>query len=453
MTARLLRIELRRNALLPLLPLMALLLWQSPIGRHLQPVALWTDRSSDLQSALQALGPFAAGAAAWMASREARRGLCDLLGTTPASAWHRGLTTWTATTCWAVLFYLLAGGVLFAVTATQATWGSVVIWPPLVGLIGLVAFSAVGFALGRLFPGRFTAPLAAIGTFAAMAIAMSAALNGHKAGLLSPLYPSIGLGASVFYRIRPDLGLVQITFLSGVLALALAAIGLRHRLARRATSPAWLALTSTGVTLVAVSVTLISTSHIDARGVVVPVLHDSATDRAVPYTPVCTHTRPPLCVHPAYRRELRPLASLVDKIAAPVLGLPGVPIRAEQSPTNGGSPRVTSPRPILTLPPFIIHDETLEPVFAVPLETEIALALVTQPGTAADRASPPQRAIALYLLAQARDGSAPWLIPNSTPILSAARSFAFLLPAARRSWLGAHLQALRDGHIALGQVP
>ena len=59
---RLLRIELRRNALLALLPVIALLWLLSPIARHLQPIALWPDRSTDVQSALQALCPFVAGA-------------------------------------------------------------------------------------------------------------------------------------------------------------------------------------------------------------------------------------------------------------------------------------------------------------------------------------------------------------------------------------------------------
>ena len=61
---RLLRIELRRNASLVLLPVVAVLWLVSPISRHLAPIALWTDRSTDIQSTVVALGPFAAGVAA-----------------------------------------------------------------------------------------------------------------------------------------------------------------------------------------------------------------------------------------------------------------------------------------------------------------------------------------------------------------------------------------------------
>jgi hypothetical protein len=63
--SRLLRIEARCSVLLPMLPLMAMLLAASPIARYLTPVALWSDRSTDLQSVVQAIGPFTAGATAW----------------------------------------------------------------------------------------------------------------------------------------------------------------------------------------------------------------------------------------------------------------------------------------------------------------------------------------------------------------------------------------------------
>src|SRR5581483_7201380 len=66
--SRLLRIEARRSPLPALFPLCLVLLYLTPIAQHLEPVALWTDRSTDLQSAVQMIGPFTAATAAWAGS-------------------------------------------------------------------------------------------------------------------------------------------------------------------------------------------------------------------------------------------------------------------------------------------------------------------------------------------------------------------------------------------------
>jgi hypothetical protein len=57
----LLRIEARRNPAPLVLPLLAALLAITPLAHELTPVALWLDRSADVESSLQLIGPFAAG--------------------------------------------------------------------------------------------------------------------------------------------------------------------------------------------------------------------------------------------------------------------------------------------------------------------------------------------------------------------------------------------------------
>src|SRR5882724_8825322 len=148
------------------------LLLLSPIARHLTPVALWTSRSNDVQSTVQAIGPFVAGTAAWMAYRERRRGVSDLLTCTPYPPLARWLATWIATAVWAALCYATNAGVVLAITAGQATWGRPVFWPVLSGLTSVLACAVLGFVAGKMLPGRLTAPLVAIGTFAAMAAMM-----------------------------------------------------------------------------------------------------------------------------------------------------------------------------------------------------------------------------------------------------------------------------------------
>lgn len=465
----LVRIEVRRNALLPLLPVCLVLLSLTPIAQHLQPVALWTDRSTDLQSSIQLLGPVSAAAAAWMGSRERRRTMTDLLASTPRSPWRRWTATWAATCGWAVLCYAGLGVVFFSITSVQATWGHLVIWPVLSGLTSLIACTAVGFAVGRLAPHWITTALAGIGVFLAMAAGMVDALHGGAPGRLSPLYPSISLESSVFYAVRPDLTFLQVSCYVGVALVALGLLTLRGTAGSRPVRRSGTALTALGTALVATAVGLAYTSHRDAQGVVVPALHDAATDRTVAYTPVCTHSPLPVCLHPAYahENELTAFDSTVNRIAAPLIGVPGVPVRAEQLPGEVGGDQVSlveGDPPVLRLPEFIIHGRTLEPPgFARALRTRIALALVVPVGgataartcrcPAADATSPAQRAVALYLLRQAGYAPDPGLIPDDTTVTTAAQRLAALAPAARTTWFTENLAAVRAGTLTLTELP
>src|SRR6184192_2834536 len=113
---RLLRIELRRSAALVLMPVIAVLWLIWPIGPQLIPIALWNHRSTTIQSMVLALGPFAAGAGAWTAYREHRRGALDLLATTARSAATRGLAALAASAFWAALGYVAPAVVILVIT-------------------------------------------------------------------------------------------------------------------------------------------------------------------------------------------------------------------------------------------------------------------------------------------------------------------------------------------------
>ena len=468
--SRLVRIEVRRSALLPLLPVMAALLWLSPIANHLRPVALWTDRSSDLQSALQFIGPFTAAATAWMASRERRRAMTDLLSSTPRSPWRRWGATWAATCAVAVAFYVCFGLVLFAITSAQATWGHPVGWPALSGLTALIACSALGFAAGRLAPGRVTTPLAGIGIFAAMAAGMASAVRFWGPGVLSPMYPATSLNASVFFAVRPDLAYLQAGCYLGVAAAALGMVVLADHGSDRAVRRGGAGLTASGLVLVAAAFGLLSTSHHDSRGLVVPLLHDAASDRLVQYTPVCVASRPiPVCLHPAYARsnELAFFGTTVNTIAAPLAGVPGLPVHTDQA-RNGdqGTPDalITGTPPVLLLPDDVVQGNSVGSAgFTADLRTRIALALVTPAGTdpgvqachcrAAAVTTPAQRAAARYLLDQAGYPASRGLIPDDAPVTAASRRLAALTPTARHAWFAAHIAALRVGTLTLTELP
>ena len=101
--ARLLRLELRHNAMLWLLPVVIALFWLTSYRKIMAMPPLWSPRASSLQTGTVAVftAPVA-GAAAWMGSREARRHVTDLVTVTARPGWARQLATWAATAGWAL---------------------------------------------------------------------------------------------------------------------------------------------------------------------------------------------------------------------------------------------------------------------------------------------------------------------------------------------------------------
>jgi hypothetical protein len=454
----LLRIEARRNPAPLVLPLLAALLAITPLAHDLTPVALWLDRSVDVESSLQLIGPFAAGAAAWTASRERRRVMQDLLASTPRDPFYRTLAAWLVSLGWLAAFYLALATVYLSITATQATWGGPQWWPLLTGLLALIACSAGGLAVGVLLPARFSTPLAAVSTLVVILGVRSMATTSYAAGpgLLSPLYPVFGLNATVFYAPQPDLALLKMMCYLGVLGLALGVTAWHFRAGRPSLRRASLALLAAGLAITAAAGGLDATARVDGHGVIVPAFHDAAADHAVRYTPVCSHTPLPVCVHPAYDggHELAVLTTIINRVAAPLLGTPGMPTRAEQLPaavlSAGG---VQGHPPVLPIQPFTIHGTSLRPASWAEFFTDsIALSLVVPAHSLIARATPAQRAIALYLLQHAHDPASPVLFPADPAVTAAAARLAALRSAARAAWLATHLAAIRAGQLTPEEI-
>ena len=127
---RLLRLELRRNAMPWMFPLLAALFVFDPFRTAMDYPPLWDIRASVVvNKLLPDFVAFVAGVAAWMGSRDSRRHTADLVTATPRPRWTAWLVTWAATTIWAVILYLCGVAVIYGVTATQATWGHPLWWP------------------------------------------------------------------------------------------------------------------------------------------------------------------------------------------------------------------------------------------------------------------------------------------------------------------------------------
>jgi hypothetical protein len=449
------RIELRRSAMLLMLPLLGVFLWFFQYRRAFAAAPLWSLRSGYMQDAFGLIGPLVAGVATWTASREHRRRITDLVETAARPRWIRQLATWSAVIAWALAFYAVATAVLFAVTARQATWGGPIWWPVGVGGGGIVALSAIGFAIGGALPSRFTAPLVTIGSVLALQVGALALTSHHSPyGWLAPVNQSIRAGSSIFVTFDPGVAIVQIIFLGGLAAAALGALGLPAASGGPWTRRAAAALALAGVLAAGTGAALAGTAREKAGGTVVPLLSGAAPDRAINYTPVCDHSQVPMCVHPAFRALLPSMAAAVDPVTAQVAGLPGMPVRVTQSRSDG--PSISGPYsvdttisgrpPVLYLVPFPVPGQVTSAEYTNDLRMQVAFAILG--GYHNDA----QQAVAMGLVIAA--GGAPGEVGGARAQLDdAAHRFAALSPQARRAWLAAHLAALRAGHITLKELP
>jgi hypothetical protein len=86
-TARLLRLELRHNAMLWMLPVAIALFWVTTYRKTMAMPPMWNLRAASMQSGaiVDFITPVV-GAAAWMGSREARRHVADLVTITAPAA-------------------------------------------------------------------------------------------------------------------------------------------------------------------------------------------------------------------------------------------------------------------------------------------------------------------------------------------------------------------------------
>jgi hypothetical protein len=501
-TLRLLRLELRHNAMAWLLPVVFALFWLVTYRKTMAMPPLWNVRAASLQTGIVA--DFAVpvtGAAAWMGSREARRRITDQVMITARSRWERLLVTWAATAIWAMLAYLgcLAAG--YGVTAHQASWGGPLWWPAAVAVACVLAFCAVGFVAGAFLPSRFTAPLVAIATFFVLALSTEPIHGGQSSLQVSPIVTGpwdagVQAGVATFYPFQPDLSIAQVMFLAGLTVALLGVLALPARSVGRALRAVAATCTIGGLLAAGTAVGLTGTGSMDAQGMIdIPALHDAASDRPLEFTPVCGHTAIPVCLNPAYATYLPTTASALAPLLGELAGLPGAPARIVQEPVayqqaTGNGVSFLPPRPAVSGPPLVfglvLPDQLGQPAMTA---AQQANQVVTTygPDLVADvigdgrGASQAQNAVAtgLMMAAGLRRLDAAYQVPSAhavpdrqpptapggpdasrspdvapgTPAYAAAERFAALPPAARHAWLVQHLAALRAGRLTLAQLP
>ena len=371
---RALWLEFKRSPVPYLLPPFAVLFYFIVMRTADGYPPVWTMRASVIYGLLFIFGAFAGGLAAWVGAREGRRKTADLLATTPRAAWSRLSVALAGTLCWLLLAFLAGVAVLYIQTALQATWGGPPLWPVFVGAVGVTMATVIGFTCGAVFPGRFTAPLVALGLAVlfeiglreALAVrvlpvgvpsvknALRSAANGPLSArviheltsltsgtyaLVSPISTPPAVDTGVYHRVVPDLSIVQVMFMGGIAVALLGVLGLAAGLREPGSAGGWLArlvavvLVACGVAASWTGFTLAGTAKPDAvaGGWEIPVLHSAASDQPVAATPDCTSAAGfQVCVDPAFGFDLRAVAAELDPVAAEIAGLPGAPARAQE---------------------------------------------------------------------------------------------------------------------------
>jgi hypothetical protein len=499
--ARLLRIELRRSAMPWILPVIAALFWFDSYRFATGTAPYWVLRTfwnMGQGRAFMDFAPFVAGVAAWMGSRDGRRGTVDLVAGAVRPRWAAQLAAWAAVAIWAVGAYLVFVGVMFAVYAHQGLQGSPPWWWVAVGAAAVTAFSAAGFAVGAFFPSRFAAPVAAFGAFLAVIVSSRNGfgdtsgwpliLPGNANGNYQPV-------SGVFYPYLPDLPIARMMFLAGIAVAALGVLGLPAW-----AGGAWLRRAAVVVTLAGVAAAgtasgLARTARLTPHGMVIPALHDAADDRPIGYTPVCAQAAGvPVCLNPAYRRYLPEVAADLRPVLGEVAGLPGAPARVAQVAgryTSGQfefeadvAVTISGRPPVLRVPLDTFNTlPSATPESAAQFDQELPLLSVhafvgagNSVGTAAQQAvqaallqhagipfAAQLQALTIFGLPQWAQEDFQGLVGGSGsgspaqspagPVYAAARRLAALPAAARHAWLAAHLAALRSGQLTLGQLP
>jgi hypothetical protein len=489
--ARLLRVELRRNAMPWILPLIAALFWfdsYRPSTGTSPLYGLRTFWNMGQGHTIIDFGPFVAGVAAWMGSRDGRRGLADLVTATARPRWAAQLATWAATAIWAVAAYLAFVGVMFAMYAHQGVGGTPPWWWVPVGATAVTVFSAVGFAVGAYWPSRFAAPVAAFIGF--LALVLSSQTGFKSASGWALILPTNTNGtfdgnaqadSGIFYPWLPDLPIARIMFLAGIAVAVLGLTGLPARAGGQWLRRAAAVLTLAGVASAGTAVGLASSAQESADGVVIPVLHDAANDAPITYTPACGRgAGVPVCLNPAYRRWLPDVTAALAPVLAEVAGLPGAPVRATQVAAaypsgDGGPPQAITfggHPPVLRMSLGLLNMPG--PCgFCAPMSTKqfadqmrllFAHAFV---GVRNGSGSPVQQAVQAALLqgagipfaaqpglmAAAENLQGPGPGPATGDVYAAAGRLATLPAATRHAWLAAHLAALQAGRLTLKELP
>jgi hypothetical protein len=291
-------------------------------------------------------------------------------------------------------------------------------------------------------------------------------------GWVSFLSPLAFEDKSVWYGISPDLGLPQSLFLLGVTGVALATLVPPER----GSVAAWRPLLGAGAITLAGVALLIHDTPLGGGAAMqeyreygqhpasIPASYYQRFEHLIPYQPACADLPVPVCVHPAYRPWLAHNANVLNRLMAPLLGIPGAPPRAEQRPLSGpviqGAVLVFTPDDTAMHDPYLARSLAFAlvqnpppghlPLSACPAGQSMQSCLAAQ-GTAIKSCQDAQQALAYWLITQSGLGLPTTGIGQDAK--EAAQRFGALTPAQQHAWLQTHYLAVRQCQVPLEQLP
>ena len=380
-----------------------------------------------------------------MTGRDRRRGIDDLVETTPMPDFARRLQLLAATALWAILAFLVFGGYMFGRTALQATAGGPALWPVLIVLAALLAQASWGFLIGSILPSRFTAPLTAIAVLMVESafITSSSVKSATTEGTVQHVQSSNWLDG-LFATNLSSVPYWQLLFYPGLTATALDGLWLikRRDIAR-------CALLLGAVAIVGGSAVMLW-GESPRYDVTSSVVHNHfgqviKISNPVQPTPICAGQPVTVCTDPAYKPILAAAVIQANQLVAPLLGLPNVPLRVEPQDTDLSSQRNRGAwLDIARFASTLVANPNSAPDGYIQNEAQLAI-----------RAWLMQQANVKYgpncaIAAQITHPNPGWPPPDSC---AAADRFAQLSSTAQRNWLDAHYVDLRAGKLALADLP
>ena len=272
-------------------------------------------------------------------------------------------------------------------------------------------------------------------------------------------------------------------FLAGLTAALLGVLGLPAGAGGRWLRRSAAAVTAAGLLAAGTAVALAGTGRLDPHGMIaIPALHDAASDRPVPYTPVCSHTADPGLPAPRLRRLParrggRPRAG-AQRAGGPARRAgPGQPGRRDlpAGPGNGVEHQRRPPgrqRHAAGVPTAPARPDgqraTADHRRDGRRRSEATAPTSWPASSAAGRVRRQRRCCRRHRRGPVRSrpgachaGRRPSARPGPAvtsarlrpPGARGRRRFAALPAATRHAWLAAHLAALRAGQITLAQLP
>ncbi len=432
---RLIRIEAKRSPAIWLVPVIIAVSWwllsfQSWVD------FLWRSTNELLQvSTVSFAAPAMAGAAAWVAGRDRRRGVEDLLATTPRSVTRRQLALWAATSFWGLLAYGLFAAYMLGSTARLATADGIALLPIATVIAAILAHTAWGQFIGGLIPSRFTAPVVAIGALGIQQFAASRQVQVGDFFYTSTWFNQLAAHSDSTW---------WTTALYATLAAAgLVIIGVRAQ-------PGFLNIAILVVTfaLIAGSVVMIWGNYPQINSDTPEVLNNFGRPLSWSYTPfpeICDGAPVTVCTTQDMKPILAKGVRTANELAAPLMGLPGAPLRVEQDRIgySVGPGRSTA----------LLFDG-------------YAADLVANPDTLVDGNPSHESQIAIrdWLLLRTGQNMCEYIDPNpptlpfntgwsTSETCAATERFMALPEAEQRAWLEAHYIALRAGELTLDDLP